>query len=85
MDTSTLTSGGEGVLSLFKNMGQVIIESFLEWAKKGFPLGDNAEVLDICTTGESEETKCESGEMKCYRKSSKMLIALITLIILITK
>ena len=33
------TSGGTGgVLALLKNWGQVVIETFMEWAKRGFPL-----------------------------------------------
>ena len=38
IDSSVMTSGGSGFLALLQNLGQVAIESFLEWAKKGFPL-----------------------------------------------
>ena len=32
------TSGTGGALALLKNWGQVVLETFLEWAKRGFPL-----------------------------------------------
>ena len=32
------TSGTGGVLALLKNLGQVVLETFLEWAKRGFAM-----------------------------------------------
>ena len=68
-------SSGAGVLSLLKNFGQIAIESFLEWAKKGFPLGDdstkkltNAKVLEICGNGESEASNFEAFGVNCSSK-----------------
>ena len=68
-------SSGAGVLSLLKNIGQIAIESFLEWAKKGFPLGidatakfSNAKVLEICGNGESEASNFESFGVNCSSK-----------------
>ena len=64
-------SDGAGVLSLLKNMGQVAVESFLEWAKKGFPLGENltnAKVMEICGNGKSEESNFESFGVNCTSK-----------------
>ena len=69
-------SSGAGVLSLLKNFGQIAIESFLEWAKKGFPLffGNatanlpNIKVLEICGNGESEAANFESFEVNCSSK-----------------
>ena len=69
------TSSGAGVLSLLKNIGQIAIESFLEWAKKGFPLDydatakfSNAKVLEICGNGESEASNFESFGVNCSSK-----------------
>ena len=68
-------SSGAGVLSLLKNFGQIAIESFLEWAKKGFPLGGdstekltNTKVLEICGNGESEAANFESFGVNCTSK-----------------
>ena len=73
-------SSGAGVLSLLKNMGQIAIESFLEWAKKGFPLKfpdlgsdatanfTNAKVLEICGNGESEASNFEAFGVNCSSK-----------------